>query len=374
MKMRTLLLLLLQLLFLTIAKAFLVSKIGGRYDSLRYQTHLDAKESNNNDDEGHTSNMLQAAEDQRSASLTRRSLLCAPFLAAAAFKTPQAQAAVGSLPELVSTNAYLQGIKIRVADPSQQDAMISFLTDGFDCRVLRKRRQGTIEETWLGFGPEQVSVPQDWVAGVSSWGEYGGHASIALVYDSSSPSVFYRIGEANPPGNNIAYLQLAVPGYRISKMVTVGGSILDAYGHVDVVSPSGLPVRGIVGIASDPVMLVAINCVDVAASKAFYEQLGFVQRDIPYARPSNGTTVFEPAPPANSVYLSMSPESMGVLLIPMEGRRKTVKVNPAVDSLHIVYTPATDDASGVDTLVDPSGVGIEFQTVEDFVKEEKRTR
>jgi len=41
---------------------------------------------------------------------------------------------------------------------------------------------------------------------------------------------------------------------------------------------SGLPVRGIVGIRPDPMMFVGINCEDVAASKAFYEKLGFVQQ------------------------------------------------------------------------------------------------
>ena len=61
-------------------------------------------------------------------------------------------------------------------------------------------------------------------------------------------------------------------------MVKNGGNILDAYGIVDVVSPSGLPIRGIIGIAPDPLMFVAINCQDVKQSRAFYEQLGFTQQ------------------------------------------------------------------------------------------------
>lgn len=61
-------------------------------------------------------------------------------------------------------------------------------------------------------------------------------------------------------------------------MVENGGTILDAYGIVNVVSPAGLPIRGIVGISSDPMMFVALNCQDVETSLAFYNQLGFVEQ------------------------------------------------------------------------------------------------
>jgi hypothetical protein len=61
-------------------------------------------------------------------------------------------------------------------------------------------------------------------------------------------------------------------------MVEAGGKITDAYGLVNVVSPSGLPLRGIVGISPDPIMLIAINCKDVKDSREFYEQLGFVEQ------------------------------------------------------------------------------------------------
>ena len=71
---------------------------------------------------------------------------------------------------------------------------------------------------------------------------------------------------------------VGVPGYRISQMVAAGGNILDAYGLVNVVSPSGLPMRGIVGISPDPIMLVAINCDNVKESAAFYEKLGFSEQ------------------------------------------------------------------------------------------------
>jgi hypothetical protein len=301
-----------------------------------------------------------------------------------------ANAAVGTLPELASTNAVLQGITVKVADKSQQDAMISFLVDGFDCKVLRKRIRGGLEETWLGFGPEELDVPSDFQIPVSSFNMYGGHASVHLVYDSSLKSPLYRTGDESPPGDNVAYLQLAVPGYRISKIQSSGGVIKDAYGLVNVISPSGLPVRGVVGIWPDPLMLVAINCLSVADSARFYRQLGFQELPMPYSRPSNGATIFEPEPPQGSVYMSpCATGGMGVLLLPVARRRQSALTpNRAIQSLNIVYTPASanDDGgsnnnndseasfSDAPSLVDPSGVPISFQSGSAFAAEERATR
>lgn len=166
-------------------------------------------------------------------SLTAATLVAVPVTAPSS-----SIAAVGSLPELANDNAILQGITIKVADKSQQDVMIQFLENGFECHVLRRRIRGSIEETWLGFGPEQLSIPDTFQAPVSSFSSYGGHASIHIVYDPTLTSPLYRIGDASAPGDNIAYLQLAVPEYRISQMVQAGGNIIDAYGNVNVISPN----------------------------------------------------------------------------------------------------------------------------------------
>ena len=301
-------------------------------------------------------------------------------------------AAVGNLYEYSRTNAILQGISVNVADPSQEKAMVAFMEDAFDCLVLRKRIRGTITETWLGFGPEQLSVPADFVTGVSSLANYGGHASIHVVYDARASAPLYRNGDENPPGDNIAYLQLGVPTYRISQMVKNGGAVIDAYGIVNVISPSGLPIRGIVGIAPDPIMFVAINCANVLQSKAFYEKLGFSEQEYPYCRPNKGQGQFEPPQPLKSVYMGPSENGMGILLLP--SKKKRITPNPVVDSLHIVYTPvssSTDDegerngdsdSDGSTSksknasmrLVDPSGVMLEFQSVTDFEAEEQLTR
>jgi hypothetical protein len=308
------------------------------------------------------------------------SLMVSTLLAATTVLPQSTLASVGTLPEYADTNNILQGITIRVADQSQQKAMISFLEDGFDCEVLRKRIVGSIEETWLGFGPEQLRIPDDFQIPVSSFAKYGGHASIHLIYDAKETTPYYRIGD-NAPGNNIAYLQMGVPAYRISQMVKNGGNIIDAYGLVNVISPSGLPIRGIVGISPDPIMFVAINCVDVKQSQKFYEQLGFIEQAYPYCRPNQGLGQFEPIQPEKSVYMAPSSNCMGVLLL--KSKERKIIPNPAIQSLNIVYNPSSDtttdvtnenDDKAIIKVVDPSSVAIQFQSVTDFEREESVTR
>lgn len=142
---------------------------------------------------------------------------------------------------------------------------------------------------------------------------------------------------------------------------------------MNVVSPSGLPIRGIVGIAPDPIMFLAINCVDVKASQQFYESLGFMEQEYPYARPSKGTGQFEPPQPKKSVYMAPSKSCLGILLLP--SKRKKLTINPVIQSLNIVYQPKEGtEVTAMPVIQDPSGVGISFQSSSDFEKEEKETR
>lgn len=289
-----------------------------------------------------------------------------------------ANAAVGSLYEFADTNAILQGITVNVADKSQEDSMIAFLENSFDFKVLRKSQLGSVTSTWLGFGPEQTSVPEGFVPGVSSFAEYGGHASICVRYDAKSTDVLYRKG-GDAPGDNIAYLQVGVPTYRISQMVKFDGNVLDAYGFVNVVSPCGLPMRGIVGIWPDPIMFVAINTADIAQSKAFYQQLGFVEQEYPYARPNKGAGQFEPAQPAKSVYLAPSPNSMGVLLLSTKSKKAKITPNAVLRSLNVVYTPSegtSEEQANADLqLEDPqSSVPVSFVSTAKFDKELAKTK
>ena len=154
-------------------------------------------------------------------------------------------------------------------------------------KILRESgsKKGSLatQNTWLGFGPETLSVPSNFELPVSSLSQYGGHASLHIRYDPSTMAPYYKrsSGEFNNEpanGDNIAYLQVGVPLYRISQMTRYGGNVIDAYGWVNVVSPAGLPVRGIVGICADPMMFLAVNCEDISKSEEFYAKLGFVRQ------------------------------------------------------------------------------------------------
>lgn len=152
--------------------------------------------------------------------------------------------------------------------------------------------------------------------------------------------------------------------------------MIDAFGLINVVSPCGLPIRGIVGVAPDPMMFCAINCKNVQESKAFYEQLGFAEQEYPYCRLLKGQGQFEPPQPKNSIYMAPSPNSMGVLLLQAGNKRKQVTSNEAVEGLNLVYTPTegSDQVDDLARLKDPSGVGISFLEYSKFEAFEKSTR
>ena len=68
------------------------------------------------------------------------------LLDSTAGRIPTAEAAVGTLPEFAETNAVLQGITLNVADFSQYEKMLNFLTDSFDFKILRQRELNGITE------------------------------------------------------------------------------------------------------------------------------------------------------------------------------------------------------------------------------------
>lgn len=313
-----------------------------------------------------------SSEPSRRNVLVQGLALGGSLLVGGGIQVEDSLAAVGTLPEFNEANAILQGLTVNVADQAQQKSMIEFLVQGFGFKVLRQRINGPIEETWLGFGSEQLSIPEDFKIPVSSFGEYGGHASLCVRYDTQARAPLYRTGDS-APGDNIAFLQVGVPSYRVSQMSANGGNILDAYGFVNVVSPSGLPLRSIVGIRPDPMMFVAINCANVKASKEYYEKLGFVEQPYPFARPSNGTGPFEPAQPKGSVYVAPSPNCMGILLL--NSKKKKITPSPIFDSLQVVYTPSSGAAEGDElTMADPSEVKLSFTSAASFEQSEKTTR
>jgi len=306
---------------------------------------------------------------------------------AAVLTTPlsPAQASIGTLPEYANTNTILQGITVKLTDPSQFEQMITFLTTCFDFKILRSNADAS--DVWLGFGPERMSIPDDFVIPASSFNQYGGHASIHLQYDITATTPYYR-SDGNVPGDNVEFLQVGVPQYRVSQMTGAGGTVVDAFGFVNVVSPSGLPMRGIVGVWPDPMMFVAIRCANVEESRKFYETtLGFKEVDYPYCRLLKGKGDFEPEKPKNSIYLAPSEKSMGVLLLPLERKlfslnNNKITPNPVVGSLDLVYNPSDNkdpnliyaslDAFPERIIKDPSGVKIAFETYSTFESIERK--
>lgn len=58
----------------------------------------------------------------------------------------------------------------------------------------------------MGYGPEQLSMPRDFKLPVSSFQNYGGHASIHIKYDPQATSPYYR-NDGVMLGDNVAYIQ-----------------------------------------------------------------------------------------------------------------------------------------------------------------------
>lgn len=350
--------------------------------NLKSQTHDNDNDTFNNDNGSSTNSNSMTRRSMIWNQITKAASTTAILSTVSTIVPTTANAMVGSLPEFEDSNAVLQGVTVDVSDLGQQNTMIDFLTDGFQMKLLRQRKVGSVTETWMGYGPEEMKIPDIFEMSVSSFNQYGGHASICIRYDSQTMDLYYRQGSSDDgtsksSSNNIAYVQVGVPEYRISQMVKNGGNILDAYGIVNVISPSGLPMRGIVGISPDPIMFVALNCLNVRESRDFYAQLGFVEQEYPFCRPNKGMGQFEPPQPKNSIYMAPSRNAMGVLLLQTDRKKKTVKPNPAFRSMNIVYTPSADtdtDASDLLKVVDPSGAGISFQPYGLFEKVELSTR
>mmetsp|Transcript_14670 Transcript_14670/g.31301 ORF Transcript_14670/g.31301 Transcript_14670/m.31301 type:complete len:408 (-) Transcript_14670:188-1411(-) len=384
------------------AASFSVAPVRSALTPLKpHAPHLQSRIRTSDGDDGIDDNELLPSS---SIGETRRSILHQGGLLATSIVTttaiaatttvafPQrANAALGTLPEFSDANAIVQSLTIDVTDKDQYAQTIQFFLDGFDgMKVLRERTRGggaAVKDTWLGFGPETLSIPPTFELPVSSFSQYGGHAAIHVRYDPKSTAILYKpsSGEFNnepAPGDNVAYLQIGVAQYRISQMVKNGGNVLDAYGWVNVVSPAGLPIRAIVGVSPDPMMFLAVNCADVKKSEEFYAKLGFVRQEYPYCRLNQGQGQFEPPQPDKSVYVAPSANSMGILLLKNEkrGRSKTVAPNPVLRSLNVVYAPPEggdagdgDSTSSLDPqVVDPSSIPISFIS-QDYLETEIKT-
>ncbi|KAJ8600491.1 hypothetical protein CTAYLR_010037 [Chrysophaeum taylorii] len=223
--------------------------------------------------------------------VTRRSLL-ASTAAFPTWETSRYTAGCKRLPrELV----------FEVPDP---DETVTFFTKALDMHVASKSAAGTL----VAYGPTQLDQPRDFVPGISSFDEDGAHFGVR-----------FRSGPATRPGDGLAYVQFAMPFIRASKLIGYGGTIVEAYGNVNVIAPGGIPVRLLVGDeVRDRSMYVALRVQDVARAEQFYTAtLGFHRATYPRARPpTDYDSPFDPNPPPGSVFLAYCDDTFGLLLLP----------------------------------------------------------
>ena len=156
--------------------------------------------------------------------------------AAPLWTSAPAALAVGTLPETTKLPRVAVQGSVRV---SSSAPLVDFLTKGLGFTVLRREQYSVNGKraitTTVGYGPEQLAVPTDFAPGVTSFQGYGGHFTLQLVevMDEKDDGVlrFYE------PGTGLAYIQIGLPNYRISKLLEYGGEITSSYGFTEVVAP-----------------------------------------------------------------------------------------------------------------------------------------
>jgi hypothetical protein len=90
---------------------------------------------------------------------------------------PPAAMAIGELAEWAPDQRFTQHLVVNVPDMA---AALSFYLDGLQMKVLRSRIVDGQNSTFVGFGPETLTMPGDWYPGVSAFGSYGAHFALEL--------------------------------------------------------------------------------------------------------------------------------------------------------------------------------------------------
>lgn len=277
--------------------------------------------------------------------------------------TPLPSRAIGSLYELSDQNMVLQDISFNVRNTFDDAAMVSAAFVG-TCKPLRSTTSiGGYNTTVIGFGPDVYANPVNFIPGISSFFEDGGHATITLrsrqVSDNNDDVI-----ELYEKGNGLQFVKIGTDTLRISKAIEKGAEVKFAYGWVDLDSPGGIPYEIVVGIARDPLMLSCIRVENMQKSiKFFVEEMGMKVLPFPLSRMAGSD--FEPQQPLGSEYVGYSVNSMGLLLVetppssnaPSKNnlfRNKKASAIPlpplVVGSLIDAFTVVVDDKAAIDTL------------------------
>jgi len=142
------------------------------------------------DDASNASEDSSSSRSSKAASVDRHGFLQRLGVAAAAgvlggssssttgpLSLPPAARAIGELAEWAPDQRFTQHLVVNVPDMA---SALSFYMDGLQMQVLRSRIVDGQNSTFVGFGPETLTMPGDFIPGVSAFGSYGAHFALEL--------------------------------------------------------------------------------------------------------------------------------------------------------------------------------------------------
>jgi hypothetical protein len=225
--------------------------------------------------------------------------------------------AIGTLYELKDTVCTIQDISFNVPDANEDTVMFKALFQD-TCSPVRQEIVDGQQLSSLSFGPDGYEKPQSFLYGVSTFADYGGHFTLTLRSETNPNS---NVVDA---GNGLKYVKVGAELLRISNGIQAGAQVEGAYGWIDVISPGGVPLEVVVGIARDPFMFASLSVQNMKESLAFFcDEMGMTQMPMPLARQKGSQ--YEPQQPKESIFLSYGEDLFGLLL--QQAPRRT-KVNP----------------------------------------------
>lgn len=126
---------------------------------------------------------------------------------------PQKVSAIGSLFEFREQSIVLQDVSFNVPQNTLDAEMLKALFVD-KCSMLRSSPETIV----VGFGPDSFSQPVTFIPGVSSFGQYGGHATITLNSKKLSDDTV----ELFERGNGLQYIKIGAEDIRLSKAIQSG--------------------------------------------------------------------------------------------------------------------------------------------------------
>jgi len=214
---------------------------------------------------------------------------------------------------------FLQRLTVPVTDMA---AAVRFWKDGCGAIMQSTRVVDGANVTVIGFGPESLRVDD------------GAKFSLELV--ESPEAGVYAGGESQV----LQYVQLAMPVFRLSKVMANGGEIESAYGWTQLTAPGGLPLRvRIDETRRDPFELVALRVGKMDEAVKHYKQLGMgaakpkkafeIRENLGFDSLLSSNTifkesdVFDPDREVGSVLVNYgnAEQNTGLLLLPPKGRK-----------------------------------------------------